>query len=84
MNFKLFVLSAAVLAAMTACGEDDPKPEIEPPTVENLSGEVSGVWEKNSVIKVSGHITVPEGESLVIEEGVQVIFDSNGVGATHT
>ena len=35
------------------------------------------------MIKVSGHIVVPEGESLTIEEGVQVIFDDAGVGANH-
>lgn len=46
-------------------------------------GNVSGVWEANSVIKVSGHIVVPEGESLTIQEGVQVIFDDAGVGANH-
>jgi hypothetical protein len=50
----------------------------------NVSGNVSGVWEKNSTINVSGQIIVPAGQSLTIEEGVQVIFDDNGVGASHT
>lgn len=53
-------------------------------TLNNISGNVSGVWEKNATVNVSGHITVPEGETLTIEEGVQVIFDDNGVGASHT
>ena len=53
-------------------------------TLNNVSGEVSGVWAKNSTINVTGHITVPEGETLTIEEGVQVIFDDNGVGTSHT
>jgi uncharacterized protein YjdB len=50
----------------------------------NVSGNVSGVWEKNTVVNVSGHISVPKGSSLTIEEGVQVIFDDNGVGASQT
>jgi len=53
-------------------------------TLSNITGEVSGVWEKNATINVSGHITVPAGKALTIEEGVQVIFDDNGVGASHT
>ena len=50
----------------------------------NSSGNVSGIWEKNSTVNVSGHITVPAGQTLTIEEGVQVLFDDNGVGASHT
>lgn len=53
-------------------------------TLTNISGTVSGTWEKNSTVNVSGHITVPVGQTLIIEEGVQVIFDENGVGASHT
>jgi hypothetical protein len=33
---------------------------------------------------VAGHINVPEGQTLTVEEGVQVIFDDNGVGVNHT
>lgn len=50
----------------------------------NVSGEVSGVWEKNTTVFVTGHITVPENKTLTIEEGVQVIFSDNGVGTSHT
>ena len=53
-------------------------------TLSNIAGEVSGTWEKNATVNVSGHITVPTGKTLTIEEGVQVIFDDNGVGASHT
>lgn len=52
-------------------------------TLDNVKGEVSGVWTKNSTINVTGHITVPEGKSLTIEEGVQVIFSTQGVGTSH-
>ena len=53
-------------------------------TMNNVSGNVSGIWEKNSTVNVSGHITIPAGQTLTIEEGVQVIFNDNGVGASHT
>ena len=29
-------------------------------TLNNISGNVSGIWEKNATVNVSGHITVPE------------------------
>ena len=76
--------------SLAACSDDDtpdnPGAGDDPETVveDNVSGDVSGVWAKNSVINVSGHITVPEGETLTIEEGVTVVFSSNGVGASHT
>lgn len=95
MKWNAYLISAAI-ASMTlvACSEDDPvnpdnnnpdteEPDTENPADETVEGNVSGVWEANSVIKVSGHIVVPEGESLTIEEGVQVIFDDAGVGANH-
>ncbi|MBO8477167.1 MAG: hypothetical protein IAB88_09270 [Bacteroidetes bacterium] len=90
MNSRYFMfLSAALLSvSLAACGDDEndpnPNPDPEPVVEENVSGNVSGTWEKNSIINVSGHITVPEGESLTIEEGVTVVFSSNGVGASHT
>jgi hypothetical protein len=50
----------------------------------NVSGDVKGLWAKNTIVHVTGHINVPQNESLTIEEGVQVIFDDNGVGTSHT
>lgn len=80
---SLLIASLAVVGmTFTACDEDPGNPGGT--TVENVAGEVSGVWEKNSVVKISGHITVPEGKTLVVEEGVKVIFSSNGVGVSHT
>lgn len=80
---SLLIASLAVVGmTFTACDEEPGNPGGT--TVENVAGEVSGVWEKNSVVKISGHITVPEGKSLVVEEGVKVIFSSNGVGVSHT
>ncbi len=53
-------------------------------TLNSISGDVSGVWEKNTTVNVTGQIRVPAGQTLTIEEGVQVLFDDNGVGASHT
>ena len=52
-------------------------------TLNAVSGNVEGVWEKNLTVNVTGHITVPKGKTLTIEEGCHVIFDDNGVGASH-
>ena len=37
-----------------------------------VSGDVSGTWTKGSTVTVTDHITIPAGESLTIEEGVNV------------
>ena len=48
-----------------------------------VEGNVEGTWTKGSRIHVTGHITVPEGKSLNIEEGVELIFATEGVGVNH-
>lgn len=91
MKFNALLVSAALMTmTLAACSEDDPvNPDNnqggggEEPTTETVEGNVEGTWEANSIINVSGHITVPAGKSLTIEEGVQVIFDDGGVGANH-
>lgn len=80
---------AAVLLAVSAvsCGKDtdsDPDPDDNPVKEPvSLSGDVQGVWESGSVIEVTGHINVPEGQTLTVEEGVEVIFSEKGAGANH-
>lgn len=78
----IFVIAAAMVFSLASCEKDpDQKEPVEP--VE-AAGEVSGVWEAGSTVYVDGHIVVPEGESLTIEEGVTVIFSDAGVGVNHT
>ena len=48
-----------------------------------VEGNVEGTWTKGSRIHVTGHITVPEGKSLNIEEGVELVFATEGVGVNH-
>lgn len=88
MKFNALLVSAAMMVmTLAACGDDDP---VNPDNnqggnedTETVEGDVEGIWKANSIILVSGHITVPAGKSLTIEEGVQVIFDDKGVGANH-
>ena len=88
MKFNALLVSAAMMVmTLAACGDNDP---VNPDNnqggnedTETVEGDVEGTWKANSIILVSGHITVPAGKSLTIEEGVQVIFDDKGVGANH-
>ena len=83
MKFNALLVSAAMMVmTLAACGDDDP---VNPDNnqggnedTETVEGDVEGTWKANSIILVSGHITVPAGKSLTIEEGVQVIFDDKG------
>lgn len=88
MKLNHFIPALLMLMAGTfaACSDDEtPTPTPDPtPVTKDVEGEVSGTWTKDSIYHVTGHITVPEGKSLTIEEGVQVIFSSNGVGTSHT
>ena len=93
MNKKSLLAAAAmaVLAIAASCNkitpdpDPDPTPDPDPDPVpeQTVSGEVSGIWEAGKTINVSGHIVVPAGESLTIEEGVTVIFSDAGVGVNH-
>ena len=93
MNKKSLLAAAAmaVLSIAASCNkitpdpDPDPTPDPDPDPVpeQTVSGNVSGIWEAGKTINVSGHITVPAGESLTIEEGVTVIFSDAGVGVNH-
>ena len=88
--FLLPALFAAALTLNTACSDDEaPAAQNNAeqtqtnPTAQQVSGNVSGTWTRGSVINVTGHIVVPQGQSLTIEDGVQVIFSAEGVGVNH-
>lgn len=40
-----------------------------------VNGNVSGSWTKGNTYRVTGNIVVPAGQTLTIEEGVEVKFD---------
>ena len=47
-------------------------------------GNVEGVWKKYSTVNVTGHVFVPAGKTLTIEEGVEIIIATGGVDANKT
>ncbi|MFB9076800.1 right-handed parallel beta-helix repeat-containing protein [Flavobacterium procerum] len=40
-----------------------------------VNGNVSGSWKKGNTYRVTGNIIVPAGQTLTIEEGVEIKFD---------
>lgn len=75
----------AALAATVLIGcsksDDNSNPTVTPTPVvkEAVSGDVSGTWTKGSTYKITGHLQVPASTSLVIEEGVNVVFSDSTV-----
>lgn len=49
-----------------------------------VSGNVEGTWPKYSVVNVSGHLNIPAGKSLTIEEGVEIIVADGAIDASGT
>ena len=94
------LMGAAMLATVscfTACDEDDPvkggteQPDPTPtptPTPDDNTDPWANAdvvtWPGDTVVNLADHFVVPEGKSLVIEAGAQVIFNTAGVGANHT
>jgi hypothetical protein len=74
---SLFFAILAGLVSFTACNNDDDNSSDKPT---GKTGEVSGVWEKGSTIIVTGHLIIPEGESLTIEEGVNIYMCDTAAG----
>ncbi|WP_229241068.1 right-handed parallel beta-helix repeat-containing protein [Dyadobacter sp. SG02] len=76
---QLFMLSALAAFLITGCSDDksDPTPSDPQPTEQSVTGEVSGTWTKGNTYKVTGHLQIPEGKSLTIEEGVTVLFSDS-------
>jgi len=61
----------------TSCDKEN---ENTPSETSIKGGNVSGVWLKNSTVTVTGHLVIPEGESLTIEEGVTVLMSDTAIG----
>lgn len=89
MRLKNYLLASTALVAlsfMTACTEEDPIANGD--GTENTDGNDENndnviVWPADTIVKLTDHYTVPEGKSLVIKEGVQIIVSTDGVGANH-
>ncbi len=74
---KVIYLLLLAAVAFSACQSDD---EDTPRETTINGGEVSGTWEKGSIVTVTGHLVVPEGKSLTIEEGVTVLMSDTAAG----
>ena len=80
-----------------ACSDDENEPQNPPveepdePNGDDPEGPVSledqwnntntVIWPADTVINLTEHYTVPEGKTLIIKEGVQIIASTEGVGA---
>lgn len=71
--FSFFLL----IVLTTSCKKDKNEPDPTQPTNNGLSGPVSGVWKKGQTYIITGHLEVPAGQSLTIEEGVKVIMSDS-------
>jgi hypothetical protein len=78
---NLLAFASLALFALAGCSDDktEPTPEVKPVVEEAVSGEVSGTWTKGGTYKITGHIQIPTGKSLTIEEGVTVLFSDSVV-----
>jgi len=41
-----------------------------------VTGEASGIWQKGSTQLIKGDLIIPEGKTLIIEEGVTILMDT--------
>ncbi|GAB4042356.1 right-handed parallel beta-helix repeat-containing protein [Spirosoma litoris] len=79
---KVIILAALSAAVLVGCSKnDDNSGTVTPAPVvkEAVSGDVSGIWTKGNTYKITGHLQIPASTSLVIEEGVNVIFSDSTV-----
>lgn len=78
------VLMVSALSLGSCSDSDEPElPGAKTETTETTM-TVSGVWKKGETINLDRHLVIPAGESLTIEEGVNVIVSTAGVGINHT
>lgn len=80
-KITLFGFGLVLLATTTlnSCKKDN---EADEPQFLELTaaGPVSGTWEGNSIITITEDVVVPEGQSLTINAGAQIIFAGDNLG----
>lgn len=70
MKTASYAISAAALALLGVSCTEEPNNPTPSPT----ESGIKTVWKADTVIQLSDHFLIPEGDTLVIEEGVQIIF----------
>ncbi|MFX1707416.1 hypothetical protein PV783_25830 [Chitinophaga sp. CC14] len=79
MKYKNILFYAAlILTIVSGCKKANSDVDLSESIIGSgtVHGDVWGIWPKGSIQRVSGDITIPEGKTLVIEEGVLVIMDT--------
>ncbi len=67
---NLFFVASIAVALLSGCDkEEDVKP-----VDDKSKNSTTTIWEKNSVVELTDHFIIEEGETLKIEEGVEVIM----------
>ena len=86
-NYLLAGTALVTLSFMAACSEDDTVSNGNDTETPEGNGNESNddviVWPADTVVTLTNHYTVPEGKSLIIKEGAQIIVSTDGVGANH-
>ena len=67
MNFKKYLFVGAALMSVSF--------------LDQWNNTNTVIWPADTVINLTEHYTVPEGKTLIIKEGVQIIASTEGVGA---
>lgn len=81
--FLMALMMSASTAMLTSCGDDDDNGggnggDVGPIDEGDLSGEVSGTLEAGTY-RITQDLLVPEGEEWILEPGVILAFDGDGL-----
>ena len=71
------IYSTVFLLLIAGCKKDDNSITDPDPLGDGISGQVSGIWTKGKTYIVTGHLEIPEGKSLTIQEGVKVVMSDS-------
>jgi len=71
------IYSTIFLLLIAGCKKDDNSTSDPDPSGDGISGQVSGVWAKGKTYVVTGHLEIPQGKSLTIQEGVKVVMSDS-------
>lgn len=80
MKLKNYLLASAALmtlSCMSISCTDDTEPVIQKPVDPSELGDFAKedvvTWDAGKIVELKDHFTVPEGKTLIIKEGVEVI-----------
>lgn len=71
------IYSTLLVMLMAGCKKDQHSVNDPDPLEKGISGQVSGVWTTGNTYEVTGHLEIPEGKSLTIQEGVKVVMSDS-------